>query len=54
MSVIRAIHTGWVIGVSNGKHKELALAILYERRIRGLRIINSLNRATLQLEARLL
>jgi hypothetical protein len=36
------------------KRKELALANLYERHIRGLRIINSLNRATHQLEARLL
>jgi hypothetical protein len=36
------------------KRKELALATLYERDIRGLRITNSLNRATLQLEARLL
>jgi hypothetical protein len=37
-----------VIGRSNGARTELASAIVYERRIRELRITNSLNRVKLQ------
>ena len=53
MCVIRALQTGWVIGGFNGASARILLEPIVRKAIqRNLRIVNSLNRATVQLEAR--
>jgi hypothetical protein len=54
ISVIRAFHTGWVFGVSNDANAHNLLRPLCTKDVSESYTINSLNRATIQLEARFL
>jgi hypothetical protein len=52
MSVIRVLHTGWVIDGFNGASARTLLEPFWTTDASESYLINSLNRATLQLEAR--